>query len=107
MEETLNLALEYANKQGATQIKQLKMRIGEMSGVVPEALKFAFEVVTAGTMAANSQLEIETIPVSCWCSHCEQEFQPPDLDYCCPNCQQVSFDIIKGKEIELTSLEVS
>jgi hydrogenase nickel incorporation protein HypA/HybF len=108
MEETLNLALDYAHREKATQIHGLKMSIGKISGVVPEALQFAFEVIRTNTIAANAQLEIDLIPVVYWCSSCQQEFQPQDLfDSGCPDCKQISFDIIKGKEIELTSLEVS
>lgn len=108
IEETLNLALEYAQRENATRIHSLKMSIGENSGVVPEALQFAFEVVTQGTIAENALLQIDSIPVTCWCSTCNKEFQATDsYDYFCPDCEQRSFDIMKGKEIELTSLEVS
>jgi hydrogenase nickel incorporation protein HypA/HybF len=108
IEETLNLALEYAQRENSTRIHSLKMSIGQNSGVVPEALQFAFEVVKKGTIAENALLQIDLIPVTCYCYQCKQEFQPTDCyDYFCPDCKQISFDIIKGKEIELTSLEVS
>ncbi|MGK7873138.1 MAG: hydrogenase maturation nickel metallochaperone HypA [Xenococcaceae cyanobacterium] len=107
MEQTLEIALENARNQGAQKIHRLKMRIGAMSGVVPEALEFAFDVVTQGTIAQGAKLEIETVPVICYCSHCHLEFQPPDLFYECPQCGQLSPQILAGREIELTSLEVS
>lgn len=107
MEQTLEIALENVRSQGARQIHWLKMRIGEMSGVVPEALEFAFDVVTEGTIAQGAKLEIETVPVVCHCSNCGVEFQPPELFYECPQCGHLSSQIIAGKEIELTSLEVS
>ena len=107
MEQTLEIALENARQQGANKINRLKMRIGEMSGVVPEALEFAFDVVTEGTIAAGAILEIEPVPVVAYCPNCQQEFHPPDLFYQCPNCQQLSSKIISGQEIELTSLELT
>lgn len=107
MEQTLAIALENAHAQGANKIHQFKMKIGAMSGVVPEALKFAFDVVTSGTIAQNARLEIETVPVSCYCPDCDLEFQPADLFYACPQCNKLSSQILSGREIELTSLEVS
>lgn len=107
MAQTLEIALENAYNQSAKKIHRLKMRIGAMSGVVPEALTFAFDVVTEGTIAEGAKLEIEIVPVICYCLHCQIEFQPLDLFYECPQCLSLSNKIIAGREIELTSLEVS
>ncbi len=107
MEQTIEIALAQASKQGASQIHRMKMRIGEMSGVVPEALAFAFDVVTQGTIAAGAKLEIESVPVTCFCPNCEQEFHPPDIFYECPECGEPRTKMLAGGEIELTSLEVS
>ena len=45
LENTLELALDYARQQNATQIHHLTLRVGQLSGVIPEALQFAFEIV--------------------------------------------------------------
>lgn len=108
MEQTLEIAIDRARSQNSTQIHRLKMRIGELSGVVPEALNFAFDVVTQGTIAEGAKLEIETVPTVCYCSQCDREFHPVDAYiYECPDCGNLSFQIRSGREIELTSLEVS
>lgn len=106
MEETVAIACEQAQQQNAKKILQFTMRIGAMSGVVPEALSFAFEAVTIGTIAEQAKLEIETVPVSCFCVECDRLFYPPDLFYECPNCGNLSQQILTGKEVELKSLEV-
>ena len=107
MERTLAIALEQAKERGACQIHRIKMRVGALSGVVPEALEFAFDVVTEGTIAQAARFEIESIPVRCYCRQCCQAFEPDDWFYECPECGQLSLDIRQGKELELTSLEVS
>ncbi len=107
MEQTLELALEYAHQQHAQKILRLKMRLGAMSGVVPEALEFAFDIVTRGTIAEGAKLEIEEVPVVCHCANCNLEFQPADLFYECPQCGELSSEVRSGKEIELASLELS
>mgnify|MGYP005848160155 CR=1 FL=1 len=107
MQNTIEIALEHAHQQGAQKIQRLKMRVGEMSGVVPEALEFAFDVCTQGTIAQGARLEIESVAVVCYCPNCEQEFQPEDVFYECPHCHQLSNHICRGREIELTSLELA
>ena len=106
MEQTVAIAINNAQQQNATKINKIIMRIGKLSGVVPSALEFAFEVVTKNTIAENASLEIKTIPVSCWCENCQVNFSPPEWFFECPNCHQFSHQILAGKEIELASLEI-
>lgn len=107
MEQTMAIALEHAQKQGATQIHRMTLRIGDLSGVVPEALEFAFDVITSGTLAEGATLEIERVPVVCGCVQCGEEFTPEDIVYCCPQCGYPSAQILSGKEIELLALGIS
>ncbi|NET37831.1 MAG: hydrogenase maturation nickel metallochaperone HypA [Cyanothece sp. SIO1E1] len=107
MESAIAIALDHAAKYGAHKIHWLKLGVGELSGVVPEALEFAFDVVTQGTIAEGAQLEIDTLSAICYCSTCDLEFQPADLSFVCPGCQQISAEMRRGQELELTSLEVS
>ncbi|WP_017304993.1 hydrogenase maturation nickel metallochaperone HypA [Spirulina subsalsa] len=107
MEQTLAIAFDHAQQQNAQRIHRLKMRIGAVSGVVPEALSFAFDVVASGTIAEGATLEIENVPVTCFCPDCDLFFNPPDLIYECPHCGSYIQKPLAGQEIELTSLEVS
>jgi len=107
IQNTLDLAVRSARASGATQIHQLRMRVGAMTGVVADALQFAFEVVRQDTMAANARLEVETVPVACWCARCQHEFPAADLVYQCPQCGQTSSELRRGLELELVSLEIS
>lgn len=106
MESTVEIALEYAHREGIQKILQLNLRVGEMSGVVPEALEFAFDACTQGTIATGAKLQIELVPVLCYCKECDREFAPPDLIYACPNCGTISSKILQGRELQLISLEV-
>lgn len=106
MQQALEIALEHAAQHKAQGICRITLRVGALSGVVPEALSFAFEVLTRGTIAEGADLEMETVPVICFCAACEQEFSPPDLFYECPRCQQLSTQVRRGQELEVASLEV-
>ena len=107
IQNTLEAALKTAQASGAQRIHNVRMRVGRMSGVVPEALHFAFEVARQGTLAAQAELIIESVPVTCWCDPCQLEFEDGDLLYECPRCRQVSTELRRGHELELTSVEIS
>jgi len=107
MASALEIALEQTRRQGASRIHSITLRIGELSGVIPEALTFAFESVAAGTPAEGARLVVETVLVLCRCSRCDEEFHPADVIYLCPSCGQISANLRRGRELELASLEVS
>lgn len=107
IQSAVGMAIETARGQGATQVHVLRMRIGALSGVVPDSLQFAFEFACEGTIAAGATLEIETIPATCWCAACEREFSSDDLLGDCPTCHTISNELRRGRELELASVEVS
>ena len=107
MESALETAAQKTRDAGATQIHRLKLRVGKLSGVVPDALRFAFDGLKAGSPAADAELEIEEVPAVCWCPDCAAEFEAADLKYECPRCHQPSGELRHGREMELASLEIS
>ena len=107
MQEMMQLAMERARAAGATQIHAVELKVGALWGVKSEALKLAFEVVSAGTCAEHAVLRIDGVPVRCRCAACERFFQPVDAIFRCPGCQQLSCDVREGREFDLVSVEVS
>lgn len=106
MESTLDLALAQARQNGATRIRAVRLRIGALSGVVPDALQFAFEALVPGTLAEGAQLAIEPLAARFWCAVCKREFVAADLFSQCPDCGALSGDLRAGRELELTSLDI-
>ena len=107
MQSTLSLAVKQAQANGGSRIHRLRMRVGAMSGVVPEALEFSFEALRMETMADGAVLEIEQVPAASWCAHCQAEFPSADLIFECPQCQQPSAELRRGTELELVNIEIS
>ena len=107
MEQALELALEHAKLQRAERICAIQLRVGALSGAVPEALSFAFDAVTHGTIAQGAKLDIVHQPAACYCSNCRDEFEPEDLFFECPRCHRMSPQIVRGRDLELVSLEVT
>lgn len=107
MQNAMALARETAKSKGAQRIHALRLRVGAMSGVVPDALQFAFDMVTQGTMAEGASLEIESVPARCWCAECQLEFDSEDFLGECPKCGQLSSELRSGTELEIASVELS
>ncbi|MBI5395595.1 MAG: hydrogenase maturation nickel metallochaperone HypA [Verrucomicrobia bacterium] len=107
IQSAVEAAQDSAKASGATEIHVLRLRVGALTGVVPDALEFAFEVVRSGTMAASATLEIENVPASFWCGGCQAEFLPPELSYVCPKCGRQDVELRHGLELEVASLEIS
>lgn len=103
MEEAVRLAAEAA---GVRRVRKLTLRVGALSGVVPDALRFAFDVVGRGTAVAGASLEIETVPAVCWCATCAQEFASENFLDECPRCHNLSGDLRRGRELEIAAVEL-
>mgnify|MGYP003337129482 CR=1 FL=1 len=98
--------LEVAQQQGAERVLSIQLRIGSLSGVDPEALRFAAEVVLKDTCAAGAALTIEEIPAAGWCEPCAAEFSLGPNSWLCPRCGAPSARLLRGRELILVSLEL-
>jgi len=107
IQTALEIATSCAAQQGAQRIHTLTLRVGALSGTTPESLAFAFGVLRQGTLAEDADLRVEWIPVVCYCADCKAEFEPDGLFYACPQCNRLSAEVRRGRELEVTSVEVS
>jgi hydrogenase nickel incorporation protein HypA/HybF len=96
-----------ASEQGVERVSAVHLRVGALSGVVRDALLFAWEVAAAGTIAAGSRLCIEEIPLVVYCERCADERAPvPGSGMLCPDCGTPAPRIVRGREMELVAMEV-
>lgn len=83
------------------------VRVGALSGVVPEALRFCFDVAAGGTPLDGARLEIEAVPVAIHCAPCDRVVDlsvvPP---FRCPACLTPSADVRRGRELEVAWMAV-
>ncbi len=82
------------------------VRIGEFAAVDPEALRFAFEVITRGTDLENLSLKIYICPHRRRCAACGYVFEVNDGVLECPLCGALESRRAGGDELELAYLEV-
>lgn len=92
----------------AAQVRSVRLRLGPLSGVVAQALLFAYDAATAETPLAGSSLEIEEVTPAVFCPQCEQERELPNIQRLrCPVCRSPAAEVVRGRELEVLSVEVA
>lgn len=66
----LDLALEHAQGHRITDVY---LRVGGVSGIVPQSVEFYFEYLSQGTLAEGARLHFETVPVEMTCLDCGRQ----------------------------------
>jgi hydrogenase nickel incorporation protein HypA/HybF len=101
----LEIVLEEGRKHGLESVKLIKLQVGEMAAVVPESLKFCFELIRENTIASQAVLEMETVPVVARCSSCGTVFEVENMVFVCVQCGEPVVEFISGRELNLLSIE--
>lgn len=85
-------------------VKEIHLHIGALSGVIDDSLSFAFDVIREGTSLASASLVIERTPISFHCAQCDKgsaiEGAPASVR--CPHCNTVMTEFLTGKEFEIS-----
>jgi hydrogenase nickel incorporation protein HypA/HybF len=84
----------------------VRLDIGALSGVVPDSVRFCFDLVAEGTSLAGARLEITHCAGRCVCHACGAEFEPDDLIALCP-CGSADVAVISGQQLQIASVEVA
>lgn len=93
-----------AGQNGWARLKRVTIRLGLLSGVVPEALDFAFSALSAGTPAEGAELVMQTEPGHFTCEDCG-ELELDRLDFTCPQCRGPLRLLKAGRDLLLCGVE--
>lgn len=93
-------------RSGGSRILRIVLEIGELTAVVPDALRFCFDVVAEGTAAEGAKLDILETEGLGRCRDCEREI-PVHLPHgLCP-CGSTNLDLVRGDELRIREMEVA
>jgi hydrogenase nickel incorporation protein HypA/HybF len=87
-------------------VRTIYVYVGRLTTVVPDNLRFLFDVLAEDSVLAGASLAIEHIPVRIRCSDCGTEAELDDIDFHCPRCGSDRVDMISGRELVIESVEV-
>lgn len=101
MSNLLAIVERAAVDEGGGPVRVVHMKIGELSGVNADALRFAFDCMSPGTVAEGGTLEIERVPLAIRCKGCGATAHPDDLVFVCAACGSFEIEILTGREMEV------
>ena len=98
------VAIVTENAKGA-KVQRVSLEIGKLSAIMPDAIRFCFDICTQGTVLEGATLEILEIPGLGRCRQCGAEFFLDKLFGIC-NCGSVQLDLITGEELKIKEIEI-
>jgi hydrogenase nickel incorporation protein HypA/HybF len=106
--DLIDLATEQAARAGASRVVRIRLRLGALAGVIPPALRTAFEAARRGTGADGAVLDVEDVAAAIYCVPCGAEQVLASVQSRrCPVCGTPAESLIAGEELELAEIEVS
>jgi len=105
VQSIVDIALESASVNHVDHISAVEVEVGKASGVVPEAMEFAWEAAITGTLLSKALLKITQIPLTVKCGICQQQYRPEEIYDPCPGCGEINPEILAGKELRVVAIE--
>ena len=90
----------------ATSVTQINLVVGEMTEVVREALDFAFEALSEGTICEGAKLEVRIVKPRSVCLDCGEEFSHDRFCRLCAKCGSAATQLVAGRELHIDSIEI-
>ena len=106
VESLLALAIENAGKVKASKILRIYLVVGDLSGVLEEAVEFYFSFLSRGTIAEGASLFFMRAPAEVRCRNCGTVYSPENLKLQCPKCKETQIEILAGQELYVDNMEV-
>ena len=95
-----------SERAAGQRVTRVRLEIGCLSAVMPDAIRFCFGICSADTPVAGAALEIDEIPGRGCCNDCGAEVRLNALIGRCPSCGTASLRLIAGQELNIKEMEV-
>jgi hydrogenase nickel incorporation protein HypA/HybF len=105
-QSVIEIIEEEAKNNHADSVTDVELEIGLVSGVVPDALKFAMDEAIKNTLLEKAKIIYKIIEGKGQCNNCSHEFTIDGLYAMCPECNSFSFEVIQGKELKIKNFSI-
>jgi hydrogenase nickel incorporation protein HypA/HybF len=102
----LEMVRQSVPQDRAKSVRGIRIRVGQLSGIVPDSLDFCFSAIVNDTDMQRAKLAIEHVPTLSQCKTCAHRFGIEDWIFTCPVCQSTNLELISGKELEIVEIEL-
>jgi hydrogenase nickel incorporation protein HypA/HybF len=87
-------------------VRRVRLQVGRLQMVAPDSLRFSFELVAEGTVAAGAALEMVETPARLRCGQCGAESELDLPPFNCRHCGASDIEVISGDEVMVDSVEL-
>ena len=100
--------LRIGRENKAKRITAVSLRIGKMSGIVTDSLKFAFDAVKLEhPELLTAEVTINEVPLIYECNDCDKSFEADNFHFpACPECDSYNLTLISGEEQDIENIEL-
>lgn len=105
-EYLITVAAQHLQRVPHGPVRSLHVRIGELAGVNPDSLDFAFECLSKGTELEGARLEVERVPLTLDCHACGRRTAVEDYVFRCGACGSDQAGIATGRELQFVAIDV-
>jgi hydrogenase nickel incorporation protein HypA/HybF len=102
----LKIAIRHAEREQASQITDLYLKIGDLSSIVDDSVQFYWDIISRDTLAEGATLHFERIPMKMVCFDCGQTYHPPAGELACIHCGSQRVQVAGGDEFQLASIGI-
>ena len=106
-EGMLEIVEATAREHRATRVASVCLELGALSHVEPDALRFCFDAVTRGGVAAGARLDIVTRDGEAWCMPCGSRVPVGALGDACPQCGSYQLEVVDGTDMRLREIVIA
>ena len=102
---TQNVMAMVREQAKGAKVQRVLLEIGQLSGIMPEAVRFCFDVCSQGTVAEGAILAIQVVPGVARCRQCGAEILLENPVGVC-HCGSDELTLIRGQEVKVKEIEV-
>ncbi len=103
----LNIVEQYVPAARAPDVRAVRVRVGNLAGVVPDSLDFCFGAIVGGTPWQSAKLDIDRVAARAACRACSITFEIEDLAFVCPSCGSLDVELVSGMELQVLEVEMT
>jgi hydrogenase nickel incorporation protein HypA/HybF len=105
-ESIFDIVRHHVPEDQAAAVRDVRVRVGDASGVLAESLEFCFGALVAGTPWESAHLAIEHVAPAALCWSCGLEFPTTALGARCPECSSDDISMVAGRDLQVVDVEI-
>ena len=102
----IDIIRDHVKPEEESNVRSIRLKLGEFSGVVRESLEFCFSSLINDTPLQKARLEIEDVRISAHCGTCGQTSALEYGIFICPLCGSNNMKILSGTELQIETIEI-